>query len=297
MSWPRSDHTVIHAPSSRSGGRGRSVRMFVSLTAFRSVAALIGEWAAWSGDGMRQRQPMRCAILLSHRPSLIPARRPCLYASAVLPVVSHSTRAVCSVGMCLLVQKFVCVVALTNLLKLPAPMSPLAEVQGEAALPLWKTPVLPLNPAALNATVPKPSWHLPWDALNELKEIQRDTWCSSHGTPLLLCFSAQLCPPAQAQRRTRHGTKNTQSAAVYQVDLSSSPHHNTPLNTFPYIPSANVWLFPLRLYTFWHLSDCRDGGNCKPRKRAKGHLCSLRGNFSSVDSLLHLIEWEWSHMG
>lgn len=76
---------------------------------FLSVAALIGEWAAWCGGGMRQRQPMRCAIPLSHRPSLIPARRPCLYASAVMPVVSHSTGAVCNVCMCVCWRmKFVC---------------------------------------------------------------------------------------------------------------------------------------------------------------------------------------------
>lgn len=139
---------------------------------------------------------------------------------------------------CVCWRRSLCVVALTNLLKLPAPMSPLAvvEVQGEGARPLWKTPVLPLNPAALNATVPQPSWHLPWDALNELKEIQWDTWCSSHGTPLLLCLSAQLCPPAQAQRRTHHRTKNTQSATVYQVNSSSSPTTTLPRTHSPTSP-------------------------------------------------------------
>lgn len=298
MSWPRSDHTVIHAPSSRSGGKREicSHVCFSDCLSFsgsidRRMSCLKWWWhASEAADAMCH--PFVTSTLSNPSQKALPLCVCCF--ACGLP--QHQGCVQCgdvSVGA----EVCVCVVALTNLLKLPAPMSPLAEVQGEAALPLWKTPVLPLNPAALNATVPKPIWHLPWDALNELKEIQRDTWCSSHGTPLLLCFSAQLCPPAQAQRRTRHGTKNTQSAAVYQVDLSSSPHHNTPLNTFPYIPSANVWLFPLRLYTFWHLSDCRDGGNCKPRKRAKGHLCSLRGNFSSVDSLLHLIEWEWSHMG
>ena len=99
--------------------------------------------------------------------------------------------------------------------------------------PLWKTPVLPLNPAALNAPVPQPSWHLPRDVLNELKETQWDTWCSSHGTPLLLYLSALLCPPAQAQRRKHHGTKNMQSATVYQAGLSSSPTTTPPWTHSP----------------------------------------------------------------
>lgn len=58
MLQPTSDHPKIRA---WEGGGVRSVCMFVPLSAFRSVAALIGEWAAWSGDGMRQRQPMWCA--------------------------------------------------------------------------------------------------------------------------------------------------------------------------------------------------------------------------------------------
>lgn len=151
---------------------------------------------------------------------------------------SPTAPGLCATCACVCWRRSWCVVALINLLMLPAPISPLAaaEVQGEGARPLWKTPVLPLSPATLNATVPHPSWHLSWDALNELKEIQWDTWCSSHGTPLLLCLYAQRCPPAQAQRRTHHGTKNTQSATVYQAELSSSPTTTLPQTHSPTSP-------------------------------------------------------------
>lgn len=211
MSWPRSDlrshkESYVRLEQQRWGGRSEiCLRVCFSACLLRSAAASIGERAAWSGDGMRQRRPMRRAILFVTPTHSNPSQKGlCLYASAVLPVVSHSTGAVCKCVQCVCWRRSLCVVALTNLLKLPAPMSPLAvaEVQGGREHgPLWKTPVLPLHPTALNATVPQPSWHLPWDALNELKGIQWDTWCSSHGTPLLLCLSAQLCPPAQAQKR------------------------------------------------------------------------------------------------
>lgn len=111
MSWPRSDHTNSHmcTEQQRWGIESDLFACLFLCLPFLSVAALIGEWAAWCGGGMRQRQPLRCAILLSHRPSLIPARRPCLYASAVMPVVSHSTGAVCNVCMCVCWRmKFVC---------------------------------------------------------------------------------------------------------------------------------------------------------------------------------------------
>lgn len=208
---------------------------FVSLTAFRSVAALIGEWAAWSGDGMRQRQPMRCAILLSHQPSLIPARRPRLYASAVLPVVSHSTTTVCNVCMCLLAQKFVCRCLDKSI---ETPSSHVSIGGGTGVGERGDTAPLKDSCPSPQSSCPQcqANWHLPWDALNELKEIQWDTWCSSHGTPLLLCPSAQLCPPAQAQRRTHHGTKNTQSATVYQADLPSSPTKTLPRTHSPTSP-------------------------------------------------------------
>lgn len=109
-----------HARSSSGRGeRVKSVYMFVFLSAFSSMVPLIGRRAAWSDDAMRQRQPMWCAILLSHRPSLIPASRPCLYVTAVMPAVSHSTGAVCGVCVCVCIYARVCVhmcvVALTNL--------------------------------------------------------------------------------------------------------------------------------------------------------------------------------------
>lgn len=104
----------------RWGGRVKSVYMFVSLSAFSSMAPLIGGRAAWSDDAMRQRQPMWCAILLSRRPSLIPASRPCLYVTAVMPAVSHRTGTLCcAVCVCInaRVCAHMCVVALTNLFK------------------------------------------------------------------------------------------------------------------------------------------------------------------------------------
>lgn len=135
-----------------------------------------------------------------------------------------SPAAICATCTCVCLRRILCADALTNLLNhsYPPPHWWLWRCRGRERGP-WKTPVLRLNPAALNATVPQPSWHLPWDTLNELKEIQWDTWCSSHGTPLLLCLSAQFCLSVQAWRRAHHETKNTQSATVYQADLSSPP--------------------------------------------------------------------------
>ncbi len=234
-----------HTQSSRGEGGGvKSVYMFVSLSAFSSMAPLIGGRAAWSDDAMRQRQPMWCAILLSRRPSLIPASRPCLYVTAVMPAVSHRTGAVYYVYVCVCVCVSVhlckslcvhmCVVALTNLFK---PRPPCLHWwwwwrwRGREEGPLKDSPPSPLS-SRLQPTAPQPSWHLPWDRLNELKEIQWDTWCSSQGAPLLLCRSTPLCPQAQAQRRAHlgqsKGSKNTQYATVYQDDLSSSPNTKTP---------------------------------------------------------------------
>lgn len=220
-------------------GRVKSVYMFVSLSAFSSVAPLIGGRAAWSDDTMRQRQPMWCAILLSHRPSLIPARRPSLYVTAVMPAVSHSTGTVCYVCVCMCIYAKVCVhmcvVALTNLFK---PRPPCLHWwwwwrwRGREEGPLKDSPPSPLS-SRLQPTAPQPSWHLPWDRLNELKEIQWDTWCSSQGAPLLLCRSTLLCPQAQARSRAHlgrsKGSKNTQYATVYQDDLSSSPNIKPPI--------------------------------------------------------------------
>lgn len=119
MLQPPSDHPKIRARTEQQrGGRVRSVCMFVPLSAFRSVAALIGEWAAWSGDGMRQRQPMWCAILLSHRPSINPARRRCLYDSAVF--CRSNT---CNVHMCLFAENFVCWCLDKSIESLPPPTS------------------------------------------------------------------------------------------------------------------------------------------------------------------------------
>lgn len=309
MSWPRSDHTKQSyvRRAAEVGDRVRSVCMFVSLPASsfsgsidRRMSCLMWRWhASEAADAMCH--PFVTSTLSNPSQKALPLCV-CCYACG-LP--QHRGCVQC-VHVCLLAHE-VCVSLPWQIYWNSQPpclhwRRRWRRGKGREHGPLWKTPVLPLNPAALNAAVPQPSWHLPWDVLNELKEIQWDTWCSSHGTPLLLRLSAQLCPPARAQRRTHHGTKNTQSATVYQADLSSSPTTTPPPpppppNTFPYIPSANVWLFPLRLYTFWHLSDCRDGGNCKPRKRAKGHLCSLGGNFSLVESLFRLIEREWSRMG
>lgn len=227
----------IHTQSSRGGGRVKSVYMFVSLSAFTSMAPLIGSRAAWSDDAMRQRQPMWCAILLSYRPSLIPASRPCLYVTAVMPAVSHSTGAVCvCVCVCIYARVCVhmCVVALTNLFK---PRPPCLHWwwwwrwRGNEEGPLKDTPRSPLS-SRLQPTAPQPSWHLPWDRLNELKEIQWDTWCSSQGAPQLLCLSILHCPQAQAQRRAHlgqsKGSKNTQYASIYQDDLSFSPNTKLP---------------------------------------------------------------------
>lgn len=100
-------HTHTCTEQQRWRGRVKSVYMFVSLSAFSSMAPLIGGRAAWSDDAMRQRQPMWCAILLSRRPSLIPASRPCLYMTAVMPAVSHSTGTVCVCALAFM-QEFAC---------------------------------------------------------------------------------------------------------------------------------------------------------------------------------------------
>lgn len=80
--------------------------LFVSLLLTSSVTLLMDRWAAWSDDAAHQRQPMWLAIRLSCSSSLIPAIRPCLYVKAVMPVVLHSSRALCCV--CGFMQEFVC---------------------------------------------------------------------------------------------------------------------------------------------------------------------------------------------
>lgn len=70
------------------------------------------------------------------------------------------------------------------------------------------------------------------------------------------------------------------------------PPPQPPPNTFPYIP---LQMSDFSLFGCIPPDICLIAGmvgNCILRKRAKGHLCSLRGNFSVLDSLLHLIEQE-----
>lgn len=159
--------TVIHAPSSRGGGeRVRSVCMFVSLPAFsfsgsidRRMSCLMWRWhASEAADAM-------CHPFVTSTPSN-PSQKAlplcvCCYACG-LPQHRGCVQCVhVSVGAWSL-----CVVALTNLLKLPAPMSPLAaaEVQGEGARPLWKTPVLPsIQPPSM------PLFHSPADIFLETR--------------------------------------------------------------------------------------------------------------------------------
>lgn len=143
----KSKHTQRHAYTEQQRWGGvKSVYMFVSLSAFSSMAPLIGGRAAWSDDAMRQRQPMWCAILLSRRPSLIPASRPCLYVTAVMPAVSHSTGAVCYVCVSVHVCKSLCAhvcCCLDKSIQTPASLPPLAvmvEVKGEGGGPFERLP-------------------------------------------------------------------------------------------------------------------------------------------------------------
>lgn len=238
---------VTYARSSR-GGRVKSVYMFVSVYAFSSMAPLIERRAAWSGDAVRQRLPMWCAILLSHSPSLIPASRPCLYVTAVVPAISHSTGTLCCV--CVFIQEFVCTYVLLPWHIYWNPGLCLHwwcwwRWRGRKQGPLKDSPPSLLS-SLLQHPIPQPCWHLPWDKLNELKEIQWDTWCSSQGTPLLLCNSNPLCLPAQAQRRAHlgqsKGSKNTQYVTVYRLIIF--PQHNIWL--FDYTPCCHIWLTRLK---------------------------------------------------
>lgn len=149
--------------------------MFVSLSAFSSMAPLIGGRAAWSDDAMRQRQPMWCAILLSCRPSLIPASRPCLYVTAVMPAVSHSTEALCCVCVHLCKRLCTCVLLpwqIYSNLSHHASIGGNVGGAGEGGGPFERLPSFPSLSSRLQPTAPQPSWHLPPDRLNELKEIQ-----------------------------------------------------------------------------------------------------------------------------
>lgn len=173
---------------------------------------------------------------------------------------------VCVLCVCIYARVCVhmCVVALTNLF---IPWPPCLHWwwwwrwRGREEGLLKDSPPFPLT-SRLQPTAPQPSWHLPPDRLNELKEIQWDTWCSSQGVPLLLYRSAPLCPQAQAQRRAHLGqskrSKNTQYATVYQ-NLSSSPNTNPPFH-LPIIPThlsadlSSTSLALLLLYPFWMLA-------------------------------------------
>ena len=160
-----------------------------------------------------------------------------------------------------------CVVALTNLFK---PRPPCFHWWWRELGPLKGSPPSPLS-SRLHPTAPQHSWHLPCDRMNELKEIQWDTWCSSQGAPMLLCHSTQLCPRAQAQRSAHlgqsRGSKNTQTA-VYQDNLSSSPNTEPPpptlllLHDVPLEPSWSerehdlfdlAWIHTVQITWYWGL--------------------------------------------
>lgn len=168
------------------------------------------------------------------------------------------------VCVCAFMQEFVCTCVLLPWQIYSNPGLP-ASIGGDGGGeggreqgPLKDSPPSPLS-SRLQPTAPQPSWHLPWDRLNELKEIQWDTWCSSQGAPLLLHCATTLCPKAPAQRRAHRGqskgSKNTQYATVYQDDLSSSPN-TKPSIILPSIPphlSADLpstSLAPLMLHPF-----------------------------------------------
>lgn len=149
--------------------------------------------------------------------------------------------------VCALMQEFVCTCVLLPWQIYSNPGLP-ASIGGDGGGergreegPLKDSPPSPLS-SRLQPTAPQPSWHLPPDRLNELKEIQWDTWCSSQGAPLLLCCSTPLCPQARAQRRAHlghsKGSKNTQYATVYQDDLSSSPNTKAPYPPPLHSPSS-----------------------------------------------------------
>lgn len=156
---------------------------------------------------MHQRQPMWCAIRLSCRPSLIPASKPFLYVKAVMPVVSHSSGALCSMCLCVFVhmclclfmQEFICTCVLSPW-QIYSDPNLHVSIGGDSGVvrdgegPFERLPSFPSLSSRLQPTAPQPSWHLPPDKLNELKKIQWDTWCGSQGAPLLRCSSTQLCP-------------------------------------------------------------------------------------------------------
>lgn len=121
-SWNNLKHREKHTQSYIVVGKAVFIYLFVYFLLISWMQGMISRRGAWSDDAMHQRQPMWCAMRLSCHPSLIPASRPCLYVKAVMPVVSHSSGALCSVCLrvfvhvcvCLFMQEFVCTCVLLS---------------------------------------------------------------------------------------------------------------------------------------------------------------------------------------
>lgn len=268
------------------------------------MAPLIGERAAWSDDAMRQRQLMWCAILLSCCPSLIPASRPCLYVTAVVPAVSHSNRTVCSV--CVYLCKSLCAhvcCCFDKSIQTPASLPALvvmAEVKGEGAGSFERLPSFPsIQPSSTNCSTAQLTSSLrqtEWIKGDTMRHLMEQSRSPTAPVPL---YTTLPSSPGSEESTSRAKQRVLKYTIFTKMTCQLPQAQNPPPCSLPFphlsddISSTSLAL--LMLYPFWLLAFVSDRAEeITYRGREWKGICIC--DFSLADFYCFLVDRNGSHM-